>query len=108
MRKNKGWFYGYGLYPAAVLSLKLERKVGAKYLLTLTSVKRAPSTRELIGEVVCRICNIPVSPGKPTGPLFPGSPGGPREPGRPGGPREPREPLRPLIPGGPARPLSPL
>lgn len=91
-----------------VLFLKLEKEVAARYFLTLTAVKTAPSIRELIGEVVCRIFNLPVSPGKPMGPLLPGSPGGPREPGGPGRPCEPREPLRPLIPGGPARPLSPL
>lgn len=90
------------------LTLKAGKGDDSKVLLTLTAVKRAPSTRELIGEVVCRIFNTPVSPGKPMSPLLPGSPGGPREPGGPGRPREPGEPLRPLIPGGPARPLSPI
>lgn len=91
-----------------VLFSKLEKEEGAKYLLALTGVEIAPSRREVIHEVVCRMFNLPGCPGKPGGPLSPGSPGSPREPGGPGGPREPGEPLRPLIPGGPARPLSPL
>lgn len=98
------------LLTLACCSLALEAGKGGgyKYFPTLTAVKRAHSVREFIDEVVCRIFNIPVSPGKPISPLLPGSPGGPREPGGPGRPSEPREPLRPLIPGGPARPLSPL
>lgn len=91
-----------------VLLSKLAREKGAKYFLALTEVEIAPFTRDVIDEVVCRMFNIPVCPGKPGGPLLPGSPGSPREPGGPGGPREPGEPLRPLIPGGPARPLSPI
>lgn len=91
-----------------VLFSKLEREEGAKYCLALTAVGTAPSTGEVTDEVICRVFNIPVCPGKPGGPLLPGSPGSPREPGGPGGPCEPGGPLRPLTPGGPVRPLSPL
>lgn len=91
-----------------VLFSKLEREEGAKYFPVLTAVGAALSTGEVKDEVVCRVFNIPVCPGKPGGPLLPGSPGSPREPGGPGRPCEPGGPLRPLIPGGPARPLSPL